>query len=124
MTTRTRPDRASTAVEDPPRSHVIACRIPTDVHEWMRTTGSQVRRTMRSMVLEAVATYRTEVEAGRIAPEHGKVVRSEAAISTYNLRAGAELYEWLRATAFDAHTSINALVVAALARATTKSGER
>jgi len=72
-------------------------------------------RALSSIVRAAVTAYRTEVEAGRIVPEHDAPECGE--IVAYNVRVGDDLYQWLRVTAFDARTSINALGIAALARA-------
>ncbi len=59
--------------------------------------------------------YRAEVDAGRTTVK-GRVSRN-GEIAVYNIRLDDDSYEWLRRTAFEARTSINALVVAALARA-------
>ncbi len=106
-------DRAASEASAP--SRFIQCRIPAALYEWMRLQGFLTRRSMNSIALGTVVAYRAEVEAGRIvpergAPEHGEVVK-------YNVRVDDELHEWLRTTAFYARTSINALGVAALARA-------
>ncbi len=96
-------------------SRFIQCRVPTALYEWMRLQGFQTRRSMNSIALAAVAAYRAEVEAARIAPERGAPERG--AVVKYNVQVGDKLHEWLRTTAFYARTSINALVVAALTRA-------
>ncbi len=100
----------------------IQCRIPTALYEWMRRQGFLTRRSMNSSALAGVTAYRAEVEAGRIAPERGAPARGE--VVTYNVRVGDDLHAWLRTTAFDARTSINALVVAALTRAHAGQPER
>ncbi len=103
-------------------SRFIQCRIPAALYEWMRRQGFLARRSMNSIALAAVAAYRAEVEAARIAPERGAPARGETV--TYNVRVGDALHEWLRTTAFYARTSINALVVAALTRAHAVHPER
>jgi len=113
-------DRAVSA--EPAPSHFIQCRVPTELYEWMRLQGFLTRRSMNSIALAAVAAYRAEVEAARIAPERGAPARGE--VVTYNVRVDDDLHEWLRTTAFDARTSINALVVAALTRAHAVQPER
>ncbi len=114
MDVRTQPvDRA--AGKEPARARFIQCRVPATLYEWMRLQAFLTRRSMSSIVLAAVAAYRIEVEAGRIVPERGAPERGE--IVAYNMRVGDDLYKWLRTTAFDARTSINALAVAALALA-------
>ena len=119
--TRTPPvDRAASA--EPAPSHVIQCRVPTELYEWMRLQGFLTRRSMNSIALAAVAAYRAEVEAARIAPERGAPERAE--IVTYNVRVDDDLHAWLRTTAFYARTSINALAVAAWARASAATAER
>ncbi len=113
-------DRAASA--EPAPSHFIQCRVPTELYEWMRLQGFLTRRSMNSIALAAVAAYRAEVEAARIAPERGAPERVE--IVTYNVRVDDDLHAWLRTTAFYARTSINALAVAALARAHAATAER
>ncbi len=103
-------------------SRFIQCRVPTELYEWMRRQGFLTRRSMNSIALAGVTAYRAEVEAARIAPERGAPARGE--MVKYNLRVGDELHAWLRTTAFDARTSINALVVAALTRAHAVQPER
>ncbi len=110
MDTATPPDDHAADVSAA-AARFIQCRIPADLYEWMRLQGFQTRHSMNSIALAAVAASRAEVVAPEPgAPERGTVVK-------YNVRVGDELHEWLRTTAFDARTSINALVVAALARA-------
>jgi len=113
-------DRAASA--EPAPSHFIQCRVPTALYEWIRLQGFLTRRSMNSIALAAVAAYRAEVEAARIAPERGAPERAE--IVTYNVRVDDDLHAWLRTTAFYARTSINALAVAALARAHAATAER
>lgn len=108
MATRTRSDEQLT----PPR--FIQCRVPADLYERMRLQAFLTRRSMNSIALAAVAAYRNEVEAGRIVLERGAPVQGETV--KYNVRVGDDLYEWLRTTAFHARLSINALIVASLAR--------
>jgi len=102
---------------DPPATpnHFIQCRVPTDLYQWMRLQAFRTRRSMNSIALEAVTAYRAAVDAGHTTREGRVLVAGE--IVKYNLRVGDDLYEWLRMTAFHAHSSSNALVVAALARA-------
>ncbi len=111
-----RPPRSRPSVDPPaPRGHFIQCRVPTDLYEWMRLQSFRTRRSMNSIALEAVTAYRAAVEAGHTTREGRVLVAGE--IVKYNLRVGDDLYEWLRSAACHAHSSSNALVVAALARA-------
>ncbi len=114
MSTPAQPDDHTIGTEPAP-SRFIQCRVPTALYEGMRLQGFLTRRSMNSIALAAVAAYRAEVEAGRSAPERGVPARGE--MVKYNVRVDDELHEWLRTTAFYARTSINALIVAALARA-------
>jgi len=111
ITARTPPDHDVAAGEGS-RAHVLQCRLPTDLYEWLRLQAFQTRRTMNSIVLAAVRAYRAEMEAGRTMLE-GRGAGG-GATTTYNVRLDDDRYEWLRTTAFDTRTSINALVVAAL----------
>jgi len=96
-----------------PRGHSILCRLPVALYEWMRLNAFQERCRMQSIILEGVEAYRVEWEAGH-ATREGRVLAA-GEIVKYNLRLDDDPYEWLRTTAFHARTSINALVVAALA---------
>jgi len=115
MTTTARPDWHATGAKEAACPHLLSCRMPTTVYEWLRMTRYRTRRRMHPVVLEALAAYRAEVEAGRIVLPRGNADRG--ATMVYNLRASDELYRWLRVTATDGHTSINAVIVAALTRA-------
>ncbi len=116
MSTYAPPDRNTTAVEEPTHSHLIPCRVPADLYEWLRLRGFLAHCSMNSIALSAIVDYRAEVEGDRTSPP---TRRSPSAGETtmYNLRVGDELYEWLRVTAFHARTSIKAQVVAALIQA-------
>ena len=116
MTTPARPDHDATGAEDMARPHFMQCRLPTALYEWLRMSAFQTRRSMTRIVREAVAAYRVEVEAGRIVPGPGRLARARGR-PTYSLSLDAETHAWLRTTAFYAHTSLNALLVAALTRA-------
>ncbi len=70
---------------------------------------------MHSITVEVVSAYRVEVEAGHTTLEG--LLREERAGIKFPVRVSDDLYEWLRTTAFHARTSINAVVVAALAHA-------
>jgi len=70
---------------------------------------------MNSIAVEAAAAYRAEVDAGR-ATVKGRASRGGER-RMYNVRLDDEIYEWLRTTAFYAHISISAVIVAALTRA-------
>jgi hypothetical protein len=96
------------------RMRFIQSRLPTDLYEWLRLRAFLLRQSMNSIVLEAVADYRTTVEAGEVTPTKGAPERD--AIVKYNVRVDEDLYEWLRTTAFFARVSINTLLIAALVR--------
>ncbi len=75
---------------------------------------------MNRIALAALTAYRVEVEAGHATVD--RPPRLGGATVKYNLyvgeaNGGAHLHGWLRTTAFNARTSINTLVVAALAHA-------
>ena len=96
------------------RMRFIQSRLPTELYEWLRLRAFLLRQSMNSIVLEAVADYRTAVEAGAVTPTKGAPERD--AIVKYNVRVDEDLYEWLRTTAFFARVSINTLLIAALVR--------
>ncbi len=112
MPTQILPEHA--ADRDGAREYALQCRMPTDVYEWIRLQRFLTRRSMRSIVREALASYRTEVEAGRLVPEPGRATMAET--TTYTIRLSGESYEWLRITAFHTRCSINALLGDALIR--------
>ena len=97
--------------EEPGRGRFIQCRLPADLYEWMRLRGFLARRSMNSIVLEAVAAYRdaTGGAPGQATFDGGPQVK-------YNVRLDNDTYEWLRTTAFYARVSINSMICAALAR--------
>ncbi len=70
---------------------------------------------MTSVALAAITAYRAEVEGGHITRERLPRVGGETTV--YSIQLDDDRYEWLRTTAFQARTSMNALVVAALTRA-------
>lgn len=109
------PPAHDAAVGDGACTHVLQCRLPPHLYEWLRLQSFQTRRPMNSIVLAAVRTYRVEREAGRTTWEGW--VAEGGATAPYNVRLDDDRYEWLRTTAFDTRTSINALVVTALVRA-------
>ncbi len=108
------PTNHPAASEEPGRGRFIQCRLPADLYEWMRLRGFLARRSMNSIVLEAVATYRADLDASGGAPEQttfdgGPQVK-------YNVRLDNNTYEWLRTTAFYARVSINSMICVALVR--------
>ncbi len=103
------------ASTEPVPSRFIQCCVPTELYEWLRLQGFLTRRGMSSVARTAIAAYRAEVEAGRIAPERGMPVRGD--VVKYTVRVDDELHAWLRTTAFYARTSITVLAGAALAHA-------
>ncbi len=109
------PPAHDAAVGDGARAHLLQCRLPPHLYEWLRLQAFQTRRPMNSIVLAAVGAYRAEREAGRTTRE-GRGAGG-GATTPYNVRLDDERYEWLRTTAVATRSSINALVVAALARA-------
>jgi hypothetical protein len=96
------------------RMRFIQARLPNDLYEWLRTRGFLMRRSMNSIVLEAIAEYRVAVDAKEIAPSKDGITRDETV--KYNVRVDDDLYEWLRTNAFYARLSINAIFVSALVR--------
>jgi len=96
------------------RMRFIQSRLPTDLYEWLRLRGFLMRRSMNSIVLEAIADYRVAVDAREIVPSKDDITRDETI--KYNVRVDDDLYEWLRATAFYGRLSINAIFVSALVR--------
>lgn len=110
MTTQTAPASNGADSASAP-SRFIQCRTPTVLYEWIRPRGFLTN----SIVLEAMAAYRTELDASRGAP--GQAMPDDGPQVTYNVRLDNDTYDWLRATAVHAGASINALVVAALANA-------
>jgi len=88
------------------------------VREGLRLTAFQTRRSMNSVAVEAISAYRAEVDAGRTTVTVRASREGETTIGT--IRLDNDLYEWLRTTAFYAHTSISALIVSALVPAQTR----
>ncbi len=101
------------ASEEPGRGRFIQCRLPADLYEWMRLRGFLARRSMNSIVLEAVAAYRADLDASGGAP--GQATFDGGPQVKYNVRLDSDTYEWLRTTAFYARVSINSMICAALA---------
>ena len=95
----------------------IQCRVPAPLYEWMRLQGGL----LNSIVLEALAAYQIELAARGGAPGAAgaprQATRDGGPQVMYNVRLDTATYAWLRATAVHAHTSINALVGAALIQA-------
>ena len=94
------------------RMRFIQARLPTELYEWLRLRGFLLRRSMNSIVLDAIDEYRAAMDAGEVAPSKAVVVREETI--KYNVRVDDALYEWLRTHAFYARLSINVLFVSAL----------
>lgn len=94
------------------RMRFIQSRLPTELYEWLRLRGFLLRRSMNSIVLEAIDEYRAAIGAGTTAPSKDGGAREETI--KYNVRVDDELYEWLRTHAFYARLSINVLFVSAL----------
>ena len=93
----------------------IQSRLPTDLYEWLRLRAFLLRQSMNSIVLEAAADYRADVEKGAATPARAPVGDHESVVK-YNVRVETDLYEWLRTTAFYARLSINTLLINALLR--------
>ncbi len=91
------------------------------MYEWLRLQAFQTRHRMNTVVVEAVRTYRTEVENGRFAPDHRVLVGG--AKVTYPAHVDNEMYEWLRTTAFHQRSSMTTLIVAALVHAQMSTAE-
>src|SRR2546421_12938979 len=89
------------------RMRFIQSRLPTELYEWLRLRAFLLRQSMNSIVLEAVADYRTAVEAGEGTPAQGAPERD--AIGKYKWRGGRELYAWLRTNALFARRSLHTL---------------
>ncbi len=96
----------------PDRMRFIQSRLPTELYEWLRLRGFLLRRSMNSIVLDAIDEYRAALDAGEVAPRKDAVAREETI--KYNVRVDDDLYEWLRTHAFYARLSINVLFVSAL----------
>ena len=96
------------------RMRFIQSRLPTELYEWLRLRGFLLRRSMNSIVLDAIDEYRIAVAANEVAPSKDGVAREETI--KYNVRVDDDLYEWLRTNAFYARLSINIIFVAALIR--------
>ncbi len=96
------------------RMRFIQSRLPTDLYEWLRLRGFLIRRSMNSIVLEAIADYRVAVDAREVVPAKDGITRDDTV--KYNVRVDDDLYEWLRTNAFYARISINAIFVSALVR--------
>jgi len=67
MTARPRRGRPPTDQAASPE-HLIPCRLPVDLYDWLRLRGFHERRRMQSIALEAVTAYRTGVKACK--PSH------------------------------------------------------
>jgi len=117
MTTQTAPIDNRVGV-GAPLSRFIQCRAPAPLYEWMRLPGDSID----SIVLEAVAAYRIELDASGGAPGHA--TRASGPQVTYNVRLDPTTYAWLRTTAVHAGASINALVGAALIQAQADQGKK
>jgi len=72
---------------------------------------------MNSITVEAVRVSRAEMEASHTAPPGRLSTTGVGETKVYNIRLDDDLYEELRTAVFYAHSSFNALVVAALTRA-------
>jgi len=96
------------------RMRFIQSRLPTELYEWLRLRGFLLRRSMNSIVLEAITEYRRAVDAGDVTPSKDGIARDETI--KYNVRVDDDLYEWLRTNAFYARLSINVIFVSALVR--------
>ncbi len=107
-------DMSVEADEHKRHTRFIQSRLPSDMYEWLRLRGFLSRRSMNSIVLEAVGEYRTAIESGQATLSKESLGRE--AVVKYNVRVDDDLYEWLRTTAFYARLSINVLFVAALLR--------
>ncbi len=116
MTTPTAPAQhaaAAPCVEPLPR--FIQCRSPAARYEWLRRHALHTRRSINSVVLEAVVAYRADPDASGGVPGPGQPMRDGERQVMYNVRLDDDLYTWLRTTAFSARVSINSLIGAALA---------
>ncbi len=98
-----------------PPVHVIQFRLPVALYEWLRLQAFREHQSMSSIAVEALTVYRAEVDAGRTTVQGWASRGGETTLG--NVRVDNDLYEWLRTTAFYAHTSISAVIVAALAHA-------
>jgi len=108
-------------------AYVLQCQLSVELYERLRRQSTQTGRSMNQIALTALTAYRTEVEAGHTTV--GGPPRMGGATVKYNLYVGEadggiHLHDWLRTTAFHARTSINTLVVAALAHAPAAAAAR
>ena len=98
MATRTRSNDHHAVDEQSAAPRFVQCRVPADLYEWMRLQGFLTRRSMNSIALDAVAAYRTDLEAREGAPE--QVTLDGGSEVKYNVRLDNDTYAWLRTTVF------------------------
>src|SRR6185312_1838067 len=92
------------------------CRLPMEQYEWLRYGAFINRVSMNSIVLEAILELQAEIKtkakaALAAAPNAG----SGMEFKKFNVRLSEETYEWLRTVAFECRSSINQLLIGAIA---------
>jgi predicted HicB family RNase H-like nuclease len=92
----------------------MQCRLPAEQYEWLRYGGFINRISMNSIVLEAIRDLQEEVKTTAsltLPATHGPGME----FKKFNVRLSEDTYEWLRTIAFECRSSINQLLIGALA---------
>jgi hypothetical protein len=94
----------------------MQCRLPMEQYEWLRYGAFINRVSMNSIVLEAIgelqAEVKTKAKAAVAAAPNGA---GSLGFKKFNVRLSEEMYEWLRTVAFECRSSINQLLIGAIA---------
>jgi hypothetical protein len=92
----------------------MQCRLPAEQYEWLRYGGFINRISMNSIVLEAIRDLQEEVKTKAsltLPATNGPGME----FKKFNVRLSEDTYEWLRTIAFECRSSINQLLIGALA---------
>jgi len=109
-----------------PQAHLASsarfmqCRLPAEQYEWLRYRAFINRASMNSIVLEAITDLQTESKTS--VPLTLLVTPGTSGGVKFNVRLSEETYEWLRTVAFDCRSSINQLLIGALANYRKRQG--
>lgn len=98
----------------------MQCRLPAEQYEWLRYRAFINRTSMNSIVLEAISDLQTESKTS--VPLTLLVTPGTSGGVKFNVRLTEETYEWLRTVAFDCRSSINQLLIGALANYRKRQG--